>query len=302
MRIRKPASSSPLRSNNRTTRGIALVAVLWAVMLLALMAQSFTTDVRTGTQLTQNLVANAEARALADAAVHVAIERLLSERSDANRAYDGSPHRTNIGGAEIEIAVQDENGRIDLNKSPTALLERLFQWTGRTPDEARSIVDAIVDWRDRDSLRRLNGAEASDYRQANRGYEPKNLGFDSVEELRLVLGITPALFNKIQPAVTVYSSRGRIDQRAATATVLATLLDDAAEAKAYLEERRDGAPLPDLPKTFTARSRPINFTIRATAKSANGGRFTREAVVHLAGARGRPFSIWAWRRGALPNS
>jgi len=304
MRSRKPASSSPLRSNNRSTRGIALVAVLWAVMLLALMAQSFTTDVRTGTQLTQNLVANAEARALADAAVHAAIGRLLSERSDANRAYDGSPYRTNIGGAEVDIAVQDENGKIDLKSALTSeryLLERVIMWAGLTSDSSRAVVDAIADWQDPDSLRRLNGAEESDYRQTNRGYGPKNHSFDSIEELRLVLGITPTLFERIRPAITVYSPGRGFDPRVAPPTVLAAILDDGAQAKAYLEARRDGAPMPDLPKTSIRSSRPYAFTIRATAKSANGARFTREAVVRLAGRSGRPFSLLAWRRGASPN-
>lgn len=300
MSSRKRANKPQFR-NSGTTRGIALVAVLWAVMLLALMAQSFTTDVRTGTQLTKNLLANAEARALADAAVHSAIERLLSERSDAGLAYDGSPYRTTIGRTVVEISVQDECGKIDLNAAPSALLERLFHWAGLAPDNARAIVDAIEDWKDRDSLRRLNGAEESDYRQANLGYGPKNLAFDSVEELRLVFGITPALFEKIRPAMTVHARRcrGRVDPRVATPTVLAAILDDEAQAKSYLEERGDGAPALDLPKSIAARSRPDTFTIQATAKTANGATFTRKAVVRLVTRRGRPFTILKWRRGSV---
>lgn len=307
MNSRKRANR-PEPSNSQTTRGIALVAVLWAVMLLALMAQSFTTDVRTGTQLTQNLLANAEAQELADAAVEMTIERLLSERTDADRVYDGRPYQTTVGGAVVEISVQDENGKINLNTASAAYLERLIVWAGVPADSAQTIIDAIGDWRDRDSLRRVNGAEESDYRQANLGYGPKNQAFDSVEELRLVLGITPALFAKIKPTLTVYSRQRDVNLRVATPTVLSAIINDEAQTKAYLEERSDGAngaPALDLPKDFTASSsrnssssRNATVTIRATAKTANGATFTREAVVRPVTRRGHPYTILAWRRGS----
>jgi general secretion pathway protein K len=235
---RRRRSRSQPASNKRAPRGIALIAVLWAVMLLALMAQSFTSDVRTETQLTRNLMANGEARALADAAVHAAIDRLLRERSDANRAYDGSPYRTTLGGASVEVAIQDESGKIDLNAAPAQLLEKLFTGSGMEPDAARALVDAVADWRDRDTLRRLNGAEQGDYRLADRPYEPKNKAFDSIAELRLVLGVSPSLFERIRDAITVHSRRRGIDPRSATPTVLAALLGDDSRARDVIEARR----------------------------------------------------------------
>jgi general secretion pathway protein K len=276
-------------------------------MLLALMAQSFTSDVRTETQLTRNLMANGEARALADAAVHAAIDRLLRERSDANRAYDGSPYRTTLGGASVEVAIQDESGKIDLNAAPAQLLEKLFTGSGMEPDAARALVDAVADWRDRDTLRRLNGAEQGDYRLADRPYEPKNKAFDSIAELRLVLGVSPSLFERIRDAITVHSRRRGIDPRSATPTVLAALLGDDSRARDVIEARRGAestpatvaALTPDIPRTFVARSPRNTFTIRAVAKTAAGATFAREAIIRIAARKGRPFTTLGWRRGRL---
>ncbi len=50
-------------------RGLALVAVLWVVMLLALVAASFMATTRTEIDLTRNLIEGAKAEALADAGV-----------------------------------------------------------------------------------------------------------------------------------------------------------------------------------------------------------------------------------------
>ncbi len=50
-------------------RGIALVAVLWVLVLLSVMAAGFLRDTSVETQVARNLLDNAEARALADAGV-----------------------------------------------------------------------------------------------------------------------------------------------------------------------------------------------------------------------------------------
>lgn len=299
-------------SNKRPPRGIALIAVLWTVMLLALMAQSFTSDVRTETRLTRNLIANGQARALADAAVHAAIDRLLRERSNAGRAYDGQPYRSTIGGESVEVSVQDESGKIDINTAPAALLKKLFSWTGMEPDAARALVDAVADWRDRDTLRRLNGAEESEYRLASRPYEPKNQAFDSIEELRLVLGVSPPLFDKIRDGITVHSRRRGVDPRVATPVVLAALLDDDSRVQDLLDARRGpdaennagniAAIPPDIPRTFVTRSPRNTFTIRAVAKTTGGATFAREAAIRFAARRGRPFTTLTWRRGRLSDA
>jgi len=75
-----------------STRGIALVSVLWIAGLLAIMAASFVSASRTEARLARNLLENAKAEALADAGVHRAAlagsasERLATALTSANRA------------------------------------------------------------------------------------------------------------------------------------------------------------------------------------------------------------------------
>lgn len=62
----------------RRQRGLALVVVLWVLVLLALIAASFTYTTRTEVNLTRNLIEAARAEALADAGVNRAILGLLA--------------------------------------------------------------------------------------------------------------------------------------------------------------------------------------------------------------------------------
>ncbi len=64
----------------RSSRGLALVTVLWVLVLLSLMAASFTAATRTDINLTRNLIENAQAESLAEAGLARAILGLLADR------------------------------------------------------------------------------------------------------------------------------------------------------------------------------------------------------------------------------
>src|SRR5439155_11732862 len=57
---------------------------------------------------------------------------------------------------------------------------------GMTPQ----IAAAIMDWRDSDTSVSSNGAEDETYSRLTTPYKTKNAAFESVEELRLVAGMT----------------------------------------------------------------------------------------------------------------
>ena len=86
--------------------------------------------------------------------------------------------------------LMDEAGKIDINYAPEEMMEYL---PGLDSDP--SIAAAIVDWRDLDEIVTENintgsEGEESDYYQANFGYNAKNNLFESLDELRLVAGLT----------------------------------------------------------------------------------------------------------------
>ena len=75
--------SKPMRdASDGRQRGIALIAVLWGLVLLAIIAASVTATSRTETRLAHNLVENAKAQALADAGIHRAVLGLLQPETE----------------------------------------------------------------------------------------------------------------------------------------------------------------------------------------------------------------------------
>ena len=119
----------------------------------------------------------------------------------------------------IAATAIDEAGRIDINLAPDPLLKGLLQNVGGLdPDAAEQVLDAILDWRDADDLRRPNGAEAPEYQAAGRKYVPTNAPFESTGELQRVLGMTPGLIARIADSITVYSRQRGINPATATRT------------------------------------------------------------------------------------
>lgn len=330
-------------------RGIALIAVLWTVLLLSLIATNFLTQTRTDARITRNLIDNAGAEALADAGIHRAIVALLAPATggllgpeiegllelgrgpgavtrrsvedqlrpllegrvgaadgvvfyDVWRA-DGAEHLFLFGGGEVRIVIEDEAGKVDLNRAPDQLLVDLFVAVGVGDQRASELVDAIVDFRDRDNLRRLNGAEDGDYERAGLPYGAKDAPFEAIEELQRVLGMTRALYRAVAPSITVHNRRRT---RGLRALLNEPPLEDMDPAEIIRRARRDranrptvGAPVAGAPAPGAASGRfPSAVTIRAQARAASGAIFVREAIVSLAPNGSRPFRIVKWTRGA----
>ncbi len=287
--------------NHSAQRGLALVVVLWVLVLLALVAASFSRTTRTEVNLARNLVENAQAEALADAGVHLAILALLDPDPAKRPRADGTPYRIAFGGAEITVSVQDEGGKIDLNRAPDELLRGLFVSLGVEPAEADALVDAIADFRDPDDLRRLNGAEDRDYEDAGLPWGAKDAPFEAVEELQQVLGVTVPLYQALRPALTVYNAKGGIDPAVAPREVLMALPGmDEDQAEAQVAARAGGAEgaAPVLAAEGVAqRSRGQFLTLRAEAHDPSGAIFVREAVVEITRNRQQPYTFRMWRTG-----
>jgi general secretion pathway protein K len=291
-------------------RGIALIAVLWVLVLLALMAANFTRITRTETNLARNMVENAKAEALADAAVHRAVLGLLETDDRARWRIDGTAYLYEFGGGTVRIVVEDEGGKIDLNNGEIEHLQGLFQVLGVEDDRASALADAIADFRDEDDLRHLNGAEDSDYDAAGLSYGAKDDRFAVVAELRQVLGMTRELYDLAAPFLTVYSNRSSVNTATAPREVLLAAPDMTdSEVEDILATRGSGedeatavsvpsattAPGEGLLTDSTRVSAPV--TLRAEAEVPGGAVFVREAVVQLTSGGNPPFQVLAWRTG-----
>ena len=271
-------------------RGIALVAVLWVVAILALVAAVFMREARTEIALTRNLAEEAKAEALAEAGVNRAILVLLGLDETIPWRVDGAAFAFDYGDGVVHISLQDEGGKIDLNRAGDAVLQGLFTSVGVGQDAAQHLVDAIADFRDADGLRHVNGAEDAEYAKAGLPYDAKDAPFAATEELLQVFGMTPEIYARVAPYVTVYSPRRDVNLATASAAVLAALPYLSPDrVRAIIEQRTADAG-------SGRRFRVIAVTVLVEATTAEGGTVTREVVLRRSGGGTRPFDIVKWRR------
>ncbi len=187
--------------------------------MLSIIAGSSAVSVRTQTAIVDNLVVSARARAAAQAGLHYAAFQLLKQNAAERWRTDGTVYELDFGDARLRISAVEEAGKVSLNAAPGELIGSLLRAAGIDDDRAAALVDAILDWRDPDDLRRVNGAEQDDYRAAGSSYLPRNNPFQSNDEVALVLGMQPDYFARIEDAVTAYSGSSRVDPAVAVPLV-----------------------------------------------------------------------------------
>lgn len=280
----------------RAARGVALVLVLWAIVLLSIIAGSFVYTVHDNTRLAANAVDSARAQALADAGIERAVFELLQPPTNTERwQADGHPHAFTLAGVTVRVTLRDEAGLIDVNSAPAPLLVGLFRSVGATPDAAATMAQAIVDWRT--APQALGGLPQGAQNAPTRGR------FTTVDALQQLPGITPSLYRRIEPLVTVYCPQGQVDTAIAPAAVLRALPDvSAAQVQSYLAQRAQqwaaGQPVPPMPAPFGAGVPCGVIGVRAEAELPDGAGFTREAVLQPVVGGASPARYLAWRIGS----
>ncbi len=234
-------------SPRRCDAGIALLVTLLAlVLVMALVWEIF----HTGTRAAQRGAYGRDsirASLLADAGIQAA-KAILREDGKKNDGFDSfldiwalAQPPFELGDGTITLTIEDEDRKIDINKlvgpnriAPDShnlpVFRRLLELLGIDP----SVADAVVDWMDVDeSPSGVGGAESSYYTSLRFPYKCKNDFFDTVQELRLVRGVTPEVFEKLRPYVTVNSS-GKVNINTAPKAVLMAL--SAGQGETYAGE------------------------------------------------------------------
>ena len=290
-------------------RGVALVLVIWLAALLMVIASSFIFAARTDSLVIRNTLSMVRAEAVADAAVHRAVfETYRSDNAPEIWKRDGAPREWSFDGVSVVVELRDESAKIDVNTASDALLRGLLVSVGLEDGEADKLLDAILDWRDQDTLRRPNGAEEPEYRAAGLTYAPANSPFQAIEELQLVLGMRPDIYRRLAPLATVYSRQAGVYPNTAPREVLMAIPGMTSEVvDAYLERREAaraaGQPIPSFPEAGAYSGPPTSLiaSIRATARLEDGTVFVRDAVALLRPTPQRQVTFLAWRAATAPD-
>ena len=278
LRLRRTALSPPWRA----PRGFALLLVLWTLVLLALLITRLTSAGRSEAQLTFNLRAAAQARAAADGGFYAAVFHLVDASAGRWRA-GGAAHILRIGSIPVSVRVASEAGKINPNSAQPQLMAALLHQLGADTRTAASIAGAVADWRFPGDQPRADGAKAPAYRAAGRDYGPPGSPFQSLDELGLVLGMTPGLLAKLTPHLTLYHE-GEPDPRIADPVVLRAL-------------REAGG-------TLAVPSGPIDQSTVSiiAATQAGQSRFARRGVVRLVAGGGPDHGLFELLLWATPDA
>lgn len=282
----------------RRQRGAALLLVLWLVVLMVGLIGVFSLGARTEALQGRALARSTAARYAAEAGVEVAAFHLQSADGDARWVPDGRPVSFGFGGHRVTVRVVDESAKLDLNVSPPELLVGLMQALGVDFERARRISGAIQDWRDGDDL--LNpegGAEDPQYAGAKLPYGAKDRPFETISELRLVLGMDPVLFEKMRPYLTIHSGLARPNPTFAGKPVLQALGIDEAQATRMVEQRE--APPGGAPGAFAVAQGSGTYSISSRATRPDGTRVQVQAAIRIGGGGGfgQLYLPLSWRVG-----
>jgi general secretion pathway protein K len=285
------------------SRGLALIVVLWGVALLTLLAAGFSFSMRTEAQLAFASLERARAAAAAEAGVR----RLLAFLADSDpRRFEAVDLSMRFDDIDVALHMVPETSRIDLNAAPGRLIEGLIARVSASSEvavSAKAVADAILDWRDTDSVARPNGAEIAEYQGAGRDYGPRNGAFLSVSELSRVMGVTPALYEALAPLLSVYAWSPRVDAMTAPRDVLLAV-PGLSESRVDEFMQRRGEPGLDAQRAiallagserYLARGGTGGvFSLSARATMPSGVQAARRAVVKVTGGAARPIAILAW--------
>ncbi|NNC67391.1 MAG: hypothetical protein HKN83_05090 [Gammaproteobacteria bacterium] len=274
------------RIHRASSKGFALITVLWITAFLAVIAGSVSYQARASLGLASNVVASFKTKHAAEGALLLTVDKLIKRDELQGYVLKNPNFNYELDNLTISVEVADESGKVDLNLASVDLIKSLFVAVGVNEKVSSSIADAIADWRDQDNLKRADGAEDQDYAANGLLYEAKDDEFDSIDELSLVLGVTPEIFNRVKPHITVYA------QDIGVNTTLASVVVKNAVQNIIGTSNSD-----ETSSDYISSTGGLIYTLRVKATDPSGLSTVITSIVRL--QRGNifePFAILGWKQ------
>ncbi len=239
----------------RREKGMVLLLVLVVVALLASLLTEWAFSTLVDLRLTETFRDSTRAYYIAKGGIAVGRSILEEDRNGYDAPDElwaqGVPSYPVGEEGVISIAIEDESGKLDVNRlvqggvnphgETRKRFNRLFTNLGlNNPEE---LTAALIDWMDKETVGRPEvvftdpdtgaaGAEESYYLGLDNPYPCKNGYLDSLEELALVRGFTADVLREIRPHLTVVpfstavTRTGKINVNTATTQVLAAGIEE----------------------------------------------------------------------------
>ena len=257
--------------SGKQQQGVALITAILLVAIATLIAAKLSWDNQISIRRTETTLNQEQARLIALGAEAVAIDILRQDDNDYDYRGDDFDWSKPLGPLEIGIdetvigvfegRLKDAQGRLNVNnllpdpeEPPDPIVVAQFRELFNSLRLNPSLVDAIADWIDSDTVPLSSGAEDGSYTALDPGYRTANSYITSTSELRAVNGIDEETFQLLKPHLTALhpdwcgGATGitpiNLNYASAEAIVAASTTEDESiglgEAEALIERRGDG--------------------------------------------------------------
>jgi general secretion pathway protein K len=158
-----------------------------------------------------------------------------------------------VDGGQIQGKIEDLQGRFNINNVTTQAgqtqLHNLLLALGRDPN----LVQAVVDWMSGGGT--VSGANDDNYTRLQPPYLAAQRPMESISELQLVAGFTPAVYAQVSPYLCALPIQGNsptlININTASVPVIQSLNDHiSADLASQVVGERGSAPLTTLPQAL----------------------------------------------------
>jgi general secretion pathway protein K len=283
-------------------RGFVIIAVLWILAALSALATIFSVYLSNSAQALAVTDTSLKTEALVSASLELTTYQLLLA-GDKARPARGS-FQIRLDNADVIVNFTSEAARLDLNFASKEMLANLFEVVGGDPTVAGEAAERIVGWRSPPKANSANAEEAL-YAAAGLTYGPRQSPFAHVNELSLVLGLPPALVDRVLPFVTIFGGSPNVDVLIAPPEVIAALpgmtplaLNDFLKRRSELPREQSAIAAALGPARANATiPQSKSFRVLTTLRFDNGRRATSEAVIALGGDK-EPFHVLSWQDDA----
>jgi general secretion pathway protein K len=246
-------------------KGFVVVLVLCMVIMLTVLLFGFNRKSRANLRAVDALQKSKQALNCAGAGLNVAIavvkdsgdiqsEKKFSDLLSGEAAFI-------VGDGNCSIIVTEENGKLNLNllkdqqgrpdrtriDQLLRLIDLLNQDCTSQPHIGYGLVPSVIDWTDSDDKvtclpfikHESLGAESEYYAALDAPYGCNNQPLESIDEMLLIKGVTPDIFDRLRDYVTVYGD-GKININYAPRRVIESLSEkmDPALAQMIVDRRK----------------------------------------------------------------
>jgi len=270
------------------SRGMALLAVLWTVAALSIIATGITRSIRLESRAVSQARQEVEGQAIGEAAIQIALQALTASNQPLSRKLTSD---VVYRGASIQVQIMPLNGLIDINMAPLPLLERLLAVAGGlSPDRAQAVAQSIVQAR------------------LERAIRGRGQLFEATEDLLQVPGMDYDLYARLASLLTAdLRGSGRVNPMAAPMEVLSVLAGGNISVAAQISAARDagqaGVDTSALEAGFLDASVSRRMQIQARVPMADGGhvRISRSIDLSARTPDGAPWHTFRATNGIEPT-